>query len=155
MEAFLAGLEGTGLAQALKVSRWGYATVNAVHILGIALLIGAVVPMNLRLVGLWRSVPRPIIARLLAPMAAAGLAIAVTAGLLLFSVRAREYAGIEFFQVKLLLIAFGTISALFAYKPFGRDDDMLRDRRLRAHAVVSLLCWLGALVCGRFIAFAE
>lgn len=154
MEAFLAALEGTAVAQALRVSRWGYAAVNAAHIFGIALLIGSVVPLNLRLLGLWRDVPRPMLARVLVPVAATGLALAVAAGLLLFSVRARDYAGLGVLQIKLTLVAVGILAALSAFRAVGTLPDAAGSASLRAHAVVSLACWLGALVCGRLIAFA-
>ena len=95
MEAFLpvlGAIEATGIAQFLRASRWGYAFVNGAHILGIALLIGAIVPLQLRFLGLWQTVGRVALARVLVPVAAGGLALAVTAGGLLFAVRAREDA---------------------------------------------------------------
>ncbi|MDX1575152.1 MAG: hypothetical protein R3285_03095 [Kiloniellales bacterium] len=154
MEAFLAALEGTGVAQTLRVSRWGYAAVNAAHILGIALLVGAIVPLHLRFLGVWPSVPRRGLVRVLVPVAAAGLAIAVAAGLVLFSVRAREYADIGVLQAKLLLVAVATLSALVLHRAHGFLLDGASDARLAGHAVVALVCWSGALVCGRLIAFA-
>lgn len=153
MEALLAALEGTGLAQALRGSRWGYAAVNATHILGLALLIGAIVPLNLRLLGLWPDSPRATLARVLVPVAAAGLALAVLAGLLLFSVRAGVYAQNPFLQAKLLLVVVGTLSALWLHWSHGLRLEGAGRGRLAAHAVVSLACWLGALACGRLIAF--
>lgn len=154
MDALLAALEGTAVAQYLRASRWGYAAVNATHILGIALLIGAIVPLNLRFLGAWRSVPHPVLARVLVPVAAGGLAIAVLAGLLLFSVRASEYAGVGFLQAKLAFIGVGLLSALALHHAHGRLLETASDNRLAGHAVVSLLCWSCALVCGRLIAFA-
>jgi uncharacterized protein HemY len=62
---------------------------------------------------------------------------------------------VPFLQVKLALVAVGTLAALYAH---GRHGAVLADAspaRLRAHATVSLICWLGALVAGRLIAFAE
>lgn len=155
MEPLFAALEGTALAQALRVSRWGYAAVNGAHILGIALLVGAVVPLDLRLLGLWRSVPRQTMVRVLVPVAAAGLVLAVAMGLLLFSVRAREYAGVGFLQVKLVLVAVGALTAVALHWRHGFLLESASDRRLAGHALVSLACWLGALACGRLIAFAE
>ena len=58
MEALFAALEGTALAQTLRGSRWVYAAVNTAHIFAIALLIGSVVPLNLRLLGVWRGISR-------------------------------------------------------------------------------------------------
>jgi hypothetical protein len=93
----LAALEGLTIAQTLRVSRWGYVAVNAAHILGIALLVGAIVPLHLRFLGMWRSVSRQVLIRVLVPIAATGLGLAVVAGILLFSVRAGEYANVGFF----------------------------------------------------------
>ena len=154
MEAFLAALEGAAVARALRASRWGYAAVNAAHVLGVALLVGAIVPFQLRVLGLWPGVPRSQLARVLVPVAAAGLALAVAAGVLLFSVRAREYAGIGFLQAKLALVALGTLSALALHRAHGLSLETAGEARLVGHAVVSLACWLGALACGRLIAFA-
>ncbi|MDE0176898.1 MAG: hypothetical protein OYH76_11520 [Defluviicoccus sp.] len=154
MESLLAALEGTTLAQALRASRWGYAALNAAHIFAIALLVGSVVPLNLRLLGVWRSISREAVVRVLAPVAASGLALALLTGPLLFAVRAREYSGVGFLQLKLVFIAVGVLSTLALCRSHGF---LLRDApraRLAGHAVLSTICWLGALVCGRLIAFA-
>ncbi len=154
MEALFAALEGTALAQTLRSSRWIYAGVNAAHIFGVALLVGSVVPLNLRLLGLWRGVSREAAVRVLAPVAAAGLVLALLTGPLLFSIRAREYSAVGFLQLKLAFIAVGVLSTLALCRTHGF---LLRDApraRLAGHAVLSLVCWPGALVCGRLIAFA-
>ena len=154
MEVLFAALEGTAFAQALRGSRWAYAGVNAVHIFAIALLVGSIVPLNLRLLGAWRGIPREAVVRVLAPVAASGLILALFTGTLLFSVRAREYSGIGFLQIKLSFIAIGIFSALALCLSHGF---LLKDApraRLVGHAVLSTVCWLGALACGRLIAFA-
>ena len=154
MEALLAAFEGTSLAQALRGSRWGYAALNAAHIFAIALLIGSVVPLNLRLFGVWRGIPREAVVRVLAPVAASGLALALLTGALLFSVRAREYGDVGFLQAKLILIAVAVLSTLALCWTHGF---LLKDApraRLVGHAILSTVCWLGALACGRLIAFA-
>ena len=155
MAALLAALEGTEIATALRGARWGYAAVNATHILGIALLIGAIMPLNLRLFGLWRGVPRVLLVRVLVPMAAGGLGLAVTAGFLLFAVRAREYAATGFLQAKLVLVVVGTLAALEAHRRHGFLLEGASQSRLAAHAGIFTVCWLGALLCGRLIGFAD
>ena len=154
MEALFAALEGTALAQALRGSRWGYAAINGAHVFAIALLIGSVVPLNLRLLGVWRGITREALVRVLAPVAASGLILALLTGPLLFSVRAREYGDVGFLQLKLAFIALGILSALALCWAHGF---LLKDApraRLVGHAILSTVCWLGALVCGRLIAFA-
>lgn len=154
MEAFFAGLEATAPAQYLRVSRWGYAAVSGAHILGIALLVGAILPLNLRLLGLWPSIPRAHLLRVLVPITATGLALAVLTGSLLFSVRAQEYAAVGYLQVKLVLVLVGLLLALMIHRAYGLTLEGASPTRLRFHALLSLGCWLGALACGRLIAFA-
>lgn len=154
MDAFFVAIEATPIAEALRHARWGYAVVNAAHILGFCLLVGAIIPLNLRLLGVWRDISRRSLIRVLAPVAAAGLALAVAAGLLLFSVRAREYAGTEIFQAKLLFVMAGTAAALAMHCVHGFLLDWASDSRLRRHALLSVTCWIGALICGRLVAFS-
>ena len=154
MDTLLSALENLGIAQTLRVSRWGYALTNAAHILGIALLIGAIVPLQLRFLNLWSDIPRASLVRVLSSVAAMGLALAVIAGVLLFSVRAREYADIGFLQAKLVLVALGTLSAVVLHSAHGFLLKTASSARLVGHAIVSFICWIGALVCGRMIAFA-
>jgi len=153
VEGLLVALSASELATALRTSRWLYASTNTAHVLGIALLVGAILPLDLRLVGLWRTVERESLVRVLVPLAAAGLALAVITGLLLFSVRALEYAAIPLFLVKLALIAIGAISAILLHLVYGfRLKTASRPCLSRAGAL-SMTCWLGALIAGRMVAF--
>jgi hypothetical protein len=149
LETLLGGLEGSALAQGLRFSRWSYAIVNTSHVLGIALLVGAIVPLDLRLLGLWRAVPLEALARVLFPIAAAGLVIAITAGGLLFIVRAREYAALDLFVFKLGLIGAGILHAV-SFAPGIAAASRTRQRLVGA---TSLAIWLAVLVCGRMLAF--
>lgn len=149
----LASLEGSSLAAMLRVSRWGYAAVNATHIFGIALLVGTTMPLNLRMLGLWPDVPQQTLMRVLVPLAASGLAIAMTAGFLLFSVRAGEYADLRVFQIKLALILVGTLSVLRFHLKHGLAVAACSNAGCWRHAIISMICWIGALICGRLIAF--
>ena len=74
--------------------------------------------------------------------------------LTLFSVRATEYAPAGFLRAKLALIGVGLLSALALHLACGWWLETARGRRLAAHAAVSILCWLAALLCGRLVAFS-
>ena len=89
MDPLFALLEATAPAQYLKTARWGYAAVNGTHIFGIALLVGAAVPLALKMLGVWPSIRLETAVRLLRPVAVTGLTLAVLTGLLLFSIQAR------------------------------------------------------------------
>lgn len=154
MDAFLAAIAGSDLATALRHSRWGYAAVNTAHVLGVALLVGAIIPLDLKLLGLWRNVERGALVRVLVPVAVTGLLMAATAGALLFSTRAPEYGALAVFQAKLALITTGVGSALTLHLAHGFALESAGRARLAWAGAISMACWLGALIAGRMIAFA-
>ncbi len=153
MEALLASVAASDVSVLLRQSRLGYAALNGAHVLGIALLVGAIVPMNLRLLGVWPCEERAGLVRVLAPMAASGLALAVTSGLLLFAVRAPSYAALPIFLVKMGLVALGAGSAITLHRRYGWTLAAAGKRQLCLGAALSMACWLGALACGRSIGF--
>ncbi|MEO1018011.1 MAG: hypothetical protein AAFY56_09995 [Pseudomonadota bacterium] len=153
MESLLATIQQTDLATALRFSRWSYAAVNATHILGIALLVGAILPLDLRLLGCWPGVNRTTLVRVLVPTAATGLALAVLTGILLFSIRATEYADLAIFRIKLVLIMLGAGSAILLHLRHGFTLETASAHRLRWAGFFSLCIWPCALLAGRMIAF--
>jgi hypothetical protein len=150
VEELARAVEASGLATALKQSRWTYPGVNAAHLFGVALLVGAVVPMDLRLIGIWRpDVRLDTVLRLLRPMAAAGAALAVPTGILLFTVQATDYVALRLFFVKLALVALGLGHALAWGAALGRAPRGAQ----RLAGAISLAVWCGALVCGRMLGY--
>jgi hypothetical protein len=155
MELLLA-LGDTGLARALRGSGTAYLVVNAAHVLGIALLLGAILPLDARLIGAFRTVPLPVIGPFLSRTAGAGLLLAVATGLALFSVNPPEYLTNPAFRWKLALIAVAVLNLALLHQS-GAFRRALAGQPvapgLRAAAVVSALTWLGALLAGRWIGF--
>ncbi|SHF41333.1 hypothetical protein SAMN02745148_02562 [Modicisalibacter ilicicola DSM 19980] len=151
MEALLALLEQSPPAMWLRFSRWGYAAVNTLHVLGIALLVGAIVPLDLRLLGWARGLPLLPLTRLLQRVAIGGLLLALVTGALLFASRATEYASEPLFVFKLGLIALALGNALLFNLGPGVEHASPRRRRLAGG--LSLLLWPGILVAGRLLAF--
>ena len=159
MGEFLAALEAPALAEALRRSVWAYPLVNTAHILGVALLVGAIVPLDLRLLGAWRSVPLYAIWRVLTRTAAAGLVLASVFGALLFITRATEYAASNLFVSKMVIVGAGAANALLLHI-------VLPNKRVRSAAAtgklpgrvqlasgLSLALWLTALTLGRLVGY--
>jgi hypothetical protein len=151
---WLAALEAAPAVEALRVSSWAYAAVNTLHVIGIALLFGAIVPLDLRLAG-WRrnEASLAVLARFLLPVAATGFVVAASAGVLLFAADARSYAASPFFQAKLAAIAAALANAAMLRK-VDWSAPSLSCRRLALAGVISLSLWLCAIVLGRWIAYA-
>jgi hypothetical protein len=143
-------------ARWLQGSDTAYVFVNTAHILGLGLLLGAIVPLDLRLAGLWRQVPLPVLVPFLTRAAALGLALAVAMGLWLFSVRPHDYVINPAFQCKagLLLLALGNIVWQHGSPALARSlhtGTVCTGVRLRA--IASMLLWLAVLLAGRWIGF--
>lgn len=156
----LASLEGSALATSLRGSTWLYPLVNAAHIVGIALLFGAIAPLDLRLMGAWSGIPLGVLSRVLVPVAATGLSLAAIAGSLLFMTKASEYVASGFFQAKMLVLALGVANAFtfhFLRRPRARrasgPEPLPSVALQRLHGATSLTIWLSVIVLGRLIGY--
>ncbi len=154
MGELFATLEASWLAEWARNARWGYAVLNGTHILGIALLVGAMVPLNLLRLGLDVGLPQAEAARILVPSAMVGLVIAAGTGAVMFASRATQYAGLPVFQAKIALVAAGAALALALTLRHGPRMAGVAPAVLRRHAAVSLGLWVVVLYLGRMIAFA-
>ncbi|EJC79958.1 hypothetical protein Rleg4DRAFT_1564 [Rhizobium leguminosarum bv. trifolii WSM2297] len=149
-------LSATTPAVALRRSGTLYMFVNAAHILAIGLLVGAILPLDLRLAGFFRKVPVDIVAPFLSRSAGLGLAAAIVTGFWLFSVRPVEYAANPAFLAKLCLITFGLLNVLVVHAGQGwRTVTTVGIPRpaIRVAAALSAATWIAALVAGRWIGF--
>ena len=149
-------LADSALASALRRSATAYLLVNSGHILGLALLIGAILPLDLRLAGAFSRTPIPAIAPILRSMALAGLALVFATGPLLFLANPTEYATNPAFRIKLLLIAAALLNATLVTRSAAWSHVLSGHPpapHLRAMAILSALLWLATLVAGRWIGF--
>jgi hypothetical protein len=160
MAPLFARLETSALGHLMRDSGpWTYAIVNLAHILGIALLFGAVVMLDLRLLGVWRRIPLATIAQTAAPVALFGFALAATSGVGLLATKATEYIGNPFISVKFPAIGVGLVNAVAlnlspAWR--ARATRELSGRELRVLAWMggtSLVSWLTAISAGRMIGY--
>ncbi len=133
-----------------------YIFVNAAHIASIGLLIGGILPLDLRLAGLIRGVPLAVIAPFLSRSAAVGLGLAIITGLWLFSVKPREYLENTAFLWKMALLALALVNIAVQHR--NRHFRLALDGgavhlSVRLVACCSAVLWLAVLVAGRWIGF--
>jgi hypothetical protein len=158
----LGALEASGLGQAMRQWLWLYPSVEVVHLVGIALLFGSIVVLDLRLLGLSRHIPVRMLARHVLPWTAASFLLIIPSGLLMFMAHASEFVESEVFILKLLLImAAGLNAALFHTITFRTADvwDTEEMRKLppppsaRLAGALSLVLWVSVIACGRLLAY--
>jgi hypothetical protein len=154
--AWAVWLESSELGIALKQSALAYPLINTAHVVGIALIAGAIVALDLRLLGAARRIPADAAERLLRGVALAGLFLALPSGVLLFIPDAITLSGSATFGIKLLLVAAGIANAvLFVLLWRRRMGDWDSDPPVfgRVQAVASIAVWIGAVSAGRLIAY--
>src|SRR5882672_4122266 len=100
---WLAWIEASAIAQAMRHSLWLYPVVEIFHIAGFVVLVGAAAMFDLRLLGVSKSLPLTALARHLLPWSAGALLVVAPAGLMMFSAHASEFAGNGAFRLKLAL----------------------------------------------------
>ncbi len=134
----------------LKTHAWAYPALEIVHIAGIALLLGNLVLLELRVLGRGAGLPVRELARLSLSLALVGFCLAAASGLLMFATQPEELLGNRAFTLKMLLLfAAGCNAAWF----HGRRSLDLLDGVARAQMIVSTLIWLAVIACGRWIAY--
>lgn len=136
----------------LQQSGTAYLFVNAAHILGIGLLLGGILPLDLRLMGLFRRYPLEVIVPFLTRSAGAGLALAILTGLWLFSVKPEEYLANQAFLWKVALLSFAFANIALQHWGITRRG-LNPGNAARVSAALSLCLWLAVLVAGRWIGF--
>ena len=148
-EAFL-WLARTPVGHYMNESTFGFAGVEAVHLLGLAVLGGVVTLLSLSALRIVLvNQPLAITARGLRPVFYSALAVMLTTGALLVASKPLRYYLSDAFRLKIALLALGV--AAYAWL----------DRRARpeggsrgadgALAIALLLTWLGVGLAGRFI----
>lgn len=134
----------------LPTHPWAYPALEMVHIAGIALLLGNLVLLELRVFGWGAALPVRDLARLSLSLAGIGFSLAAASGLLMFATQAADLLANRLFTVKMLLLfAAGCNAAWF----HGRGSLDRLDRPARFLMLMSTLIWLAVIACGRGIAY--
>jgi hypothetical protein len=140
----------------LQRSGTAYLFINAAHIASIGLLIGGILPLDLRLAGLLRGASLAAIGPFLSRSAAIGLALAIVTGLWLFSVKPREYLENSAFLWKMALLALALANVAVQHRNhhyrLALDGGEVR-LTVRLVAGCSAVLWLAVLVAGRWVGF--
>ena len=154
----IAELERLPIAVAMRQELWLYPVVEIAHIAGFVVLVGSIVVLDLRLLGLSRALPVSALTRHIVPWSASALLLIVPTGLLMFTAHASDFVTNGAFQLKLLLILTAGINAgLFhtgVYRTVAQwDRDVRAPLIARLHACASLAIWFGVIACGRLLAY--
>src|SRR5262245_24556083 len=151
---FFQWCETSLVGEAIKNSTWAFAVIESAHLLGLALIGGCVLIVNLRLLGLGlRNYPLSDLARDVWPWLLGSLAVMLSTGLAMFMSEATKCYYSEPFWVKMasLILAIGFTFTI--QRRVIRSDGFGAGTH-KAVAIVSLVLWFTVGAAGRWIGFS-
>jgi hypothetical protein len=154
---FLVWLESTPIANAIRTIPWLYPTFETGHYIGLSLLVGGIMLIDLRVLGMARGLPLKGMIGLL-PFVWAGLIINVLTGSMLFIYGATNFGVNSAFQLKMAFMVVAGLNALAFDVAVRRSGGawVAADRPptiVKGFATLSLVFWLCVVTTGRWMAY--
>lgn len=155
--AFLQTIENLGFSQWVKQSGslWAFPGILLMHTYGMAVLVGVIAAIDLRILGFAPAIPLSPLRKFLPLVWLAFWVNAMTGTMLLMADATSKMVNPDF-GIKMLFIACAVVTQLLIQKRvFGDPDVDARPSTSNAKtlAVMSLVCWLGAITAGRLLAY--
>jgi hypothetical protein len=158
--AILASLESSALATGIRQTMAAFALIESVHVIGLTLVFGTVMIIDLRLLGLaWTRRAFSVIADEVLRWTWVAFAIASVTGALMFITNAAAYYNNWYFRAKMLLLVLAGVNMVF-FEVTDRRRVISWDRERSAPlagrivATLSLAIWIGVIFLGRWVAYA-
>ena len=138
---------------------WTIPAIQSVHIVGIALVMGSVLMIDLRILGLaWADQTLRQTTRRFGPWLTGSLWLLLATGLLMvIGEPVRELVTFSFW-LKMTLVAIGALVAVLFQRTLRRherqwEDTLVHRSSVKALAIVTFLTWACIIVLGRLIAY--
>ena len=157
--ALISYFEDSALADNIRENDLLFPLVESVHVLSICLVVGSILVVDLRLLGL-ASINRPVsrVTNGILPLTWGAFAVAVASGSLLFISNATKYLVNGYFVAKMLLICVACLNMVVFHFISARDlPKWEKEKTLpfsaRLAGGLSILLWVSVVTCGRWIGF--
>jgi hypothetical protein len=159
IDGLITALEATPVATGIRDSLYLFPLIEAVHVLGLTMVFGTILIVDLRLLGL-ASTRRPftVIAADVFKWTWLAFAVTATTGTLMFITNAGTYYHNVFFRTKMALLVLSGVNML-AFELTARRSVRNWDRQASAPAAgktvaaLSLALWVGVILMGRWVGF--
>src|SRR5450755_3425397 len=104
----------------MRTELWGWPLALTLHALGTAVVIGFILIISLRLLGLFEIIPYASLKRLF-PVIWVALVLQFVTGFALWMTKPTRYVADNAFMLKLTLVIVGTVLALYFYGILKRE----------------------------------
>jgi hypothetical protein len=151
-------LESSGLGRTMREALWAYPAVETVHIVGLAIVYGSIVVVDLRLLGLSRGISAMKLARHALPFTVGAFLVVMLSGALMFTAHVDDFLNNGVFMLKMgLILTAGVNAGLLHAGAFAHvadwDTGVLPPPRVRLAAALSIVLWTCVIACGRLLAY--
>jgi hypothetical protein len=156
---FFEWIQNSSVGTAIRDSLVVFPVVETLHVVGLSISVGLILITDLRLTGVALSFERPsAVMRPLRMWMLSGFALMFTTGALLFWAEAAKCYKSPAFRLKMIFLLLAGLNALLFETSLGRtagawDDDTVPPPRARLAGWMSLLCWSGVVIFGRWTAY--
>jgi hypothetical protein len=152
-------LETSGLGTAVSQSTWLFPAIETVHVIALALVVGSIAVLDLRLLDrTWRVRAVTELTLDVLPWTWTSFAVAATSGFLVFASVATKYSADTPFRIKMVLLLLAGANMLafhrFTYRSVAAwDVNAPTPAAAKLAGGLSLLFWIGVVTCGRWVGF--
>jgi hypothetical protein len=155
-EAEAGFITGRGLGKAYMDRNWMWPASEALHFIGLWLILGVILVVNMRLLGFMRSAPYSAFHRLL-PWAALGLAVNVVTGMMFVTGTPEQYGANVSFLWKIVFLIVAGLDLLYItvfegpwnHAQAGQDPPV----RVKIAGATAILSWVLVMYFGRMLPF--
>jgi hypothetical protein len=146
-------LEAGAIGATIKESLWLFPAIEAVHLLALAVLGGALLMLDLRLLGVGLNLQTTAsVERGARPWLIASMALMIASGVLIGLSEALKLYDKPAFWVKMASLAVALVFTFAVKLPLARRE--IAGPAAKALAAVSLSLWLIVALAGRWIGFS-
>lgn len=148
-------IEATALGDAIRQSLWLFPVIEAVHLLGLCVLGGAVLIVDLRMLGVGlRSLPIPQVVRDARPWFVGALLLMLVTGWALFSSEAIKCYYSTPFWVKITTLPFAIFMTVLVRDRIALQAGSHVDATTKLVGMTSITLWFVVAAAGRWIGFS-
>ncbi len=152
---FFEWCESTGLGLVVRESVWLFPVIEAVHLLGLCMLGGALFLVDLRMLGAGlKGTPLPALARQARPWLVAGVVVMLASGVLLFLSEAVKCYYSQAFWVKITTLPAGLLFTFVVRERVAAAADDHVGFTVAATGAASIALWVTVAAAGRWIGFS-
>jgi hypothetical protein len=153
---FFQWCEASAVGTAIRTSPWAFAVIESVHLLGLAAIGGAVLLVDLRLLGLGlRRQPVAQVARDAQPWLVGSLVVMLSTGVALFLSESIKCYYSTPFWVKMTSLLLAIVFTFTVRRKVALADAVrMRPIWQKVVALVSLALWFSVGASGRWIGFS-